>query len=208
MATLTKAIRTKIVRNLIDHKFKDRYNLLIEQRASLALDVYRSCFSADDRKRMGELPEGWLPTRASISVKHGASYTCHNFSGAIGMTCKEEKTGFYVLNCARRPKEAYQRFPYDAQSSCREVFEADHPLSLRCDKLSGDLERMKESVNNDQAVATATLAQFGTIEKLVDAWPEIKPFLPEPIQAVKNLPAISTPDLNSIFGLPAPTREG
>jgi hypothetical protein len=50
----------------------------------------------------------------------------------------------------------------------------------------------------------ATLDKFGTIKRLVEAWPEVAELLPPMTAETKsNLPAIQVADLNKLVGLPS-----
>lgn len=50
----------------------------------------------------------------------------------------------------------------------------------------------------------ATLDKFGTVKRLIEAWPEVVELLPPMTAAPKsNLPAIQVADLNKLVGLPS-----
>lgn len=60
--------------------------------------------------------------------------------------------------------------------------------------------RQKEGM---AAQVKATLNQFTTVKKLLEAWPEAKDLIPDDVDEVKpKLPVVQVQDLNCLIGLP------
>lgn len=83
---------------------------------------------------------------------------------------------------------------------------ADNPLVQQYWDLIGEQEDADAERDNISAQVRATVDKFGTIKRLLDAWPEAKELLPaEAPQAKSQLPAVPVADLNKLVGLPSET---
>lgn len=92
---------------------------------------------------------------------------------------------------------------YAEASNNREVITADNPLCQQFYDIEAEDQAANEQRNVIENQVRATLDKFGTIKRLVDAWPEVQELLPPATIAPKtNLPAIQVADLNKLVGLP------
>lgn len=88
-------------------------------------------------------------------------------------------------------------------SSCREVITADSPLCQEFHDLASEEEAACAQGTVVEAQVRATLDKFGTVKRLLEAWPEVLELLPAAsVSAKPNLPAIQVDDLNKLVGLP------
>ena len=85
------------------------------------------------------------------------------------------------------------------------LLDADHPLTLEWERLRGvkaDVDALAESV---EANVRGMLANFTTVKKLLETWPEAQELLPPDKGSAPsiNLPAVQVSSLNALIGLPA-----
>ncbi|CAO3459584.1 hypothetical protein [Azospirillum argentinense] len=66
-----------------------------------------------------------------------------------------------------------------------------------------DVTRLDKAEKEARAQAEGALKSFGTVDRLLDGWPEVKPFVPAwAFDDKPALPALPLPKLNAAFGLP------
>lgn len=88
--------------------------------------------------------------------------------------------------------------PYSA------VIQADNPLVQTFYDLRAEQEKAEAEHDNIRAQVHATVYKFGTVKRLLEAWPEAKELLPDVLPETKSqLPAIAVGDLNRLVGLPS-----
>lgn len=201
MTTLNKNLRAQIVNALLKHTFKAQIDELVQKRAALALDVYRDIFTPAERRTMSELPKGWLPKSVSISVKHASDFTTHHFNGCIRQIKADHENITNLQGSISNVEMLITHALYC--NSCAKVYEPDHSLSVRNEKLQAELMKLCEEINNAKSVAVGIVGRFGSVATLIKSWPEIEPFVPVIRSAgAVNLPALVPADLNGIFKLP------
>lgn len=89
-------------------------------------------------------------------------------------------------------------------SENREIIRAENPLCQQFHDIEAEEKSAVEQGTTVEIQVRATLDKFGTIKRLVEAWPEAKELLPPASVAIKsNLPAIEVADLNKLVGLPS-----
>lgn len=82
-------------------------------------------------------------------------------------------------------------------------YAADHKFTKEFLSIEGDCDVTKGKREGIATQVRATIHQFTTIKKLLEAWPEAKDLLPSKIEESKaNLPAVQVKDLNCLIGLP------
>ena len=70
-------------------------------------------------------------------------------------------------------------------------------------KIEGDYKTVCGKKEGIAAQVMATLNQFTTVKKLLEAWPESKDLIPDNVDEVKSLlPVVQVQDLNCLIGLP------
>ena len=92
---------------------------------------------------------------------------------------------------------------YAEASHNREVITADSPLCQQFYDIKAEENAACDQGTLVENQVRATLDKFGTVKRLVEAWPEVLGLLPAATLAPKsNLPAIQVADLNKLVGLP------
>lgn len=176
---ITESIRDAITRRLLDHRFDKETKALLYRENELALRLYRAKYSASERKAMEALPAGWMTTETSIRVSI--------------------KNTSYRLSLAQPVPVPY----------------VDQGYSIKLEKLENDaLEKtlnafLKARTDHQNQVAdlkkatAGALAGFSTINGLLAAWPEVKPFVDQLgfNAPKKSLPAVIPGDLSVSLGL-------
>lgn len=92
---------------------------------------------------------------------------------------------------------------YAEASSAREVIFAASPLCQQFYDIEAEEKAALDHGTTVENQVRATLDKFGTVKRLLEAWPEVLELLPPTTLAPKaNLPAIQVEDLNKLVGLP------
>lgn len=204
---LTTWMREDIVRSILKHKFKGSYEMFLEGYAKLAKDVYDDVFPAAVRRRMGRLPEGWLPKKERIDIQFGEDgqpqYISLNFNGCI----RKGKEGAGVLTTreTKHPKEVWKLMPYAKFHGCAKVYAPTHPLAERYFVLANLLMTQVIEYREVQKLAEQGVAQATTVSKLIEVWPEVEPFAKQYLKhepADRSLPVPRLVELNRALGLP------
>lgn len=92
---------------------------------------------------------------------------------------------------------------YSEISNSRKVIAADNPLAQQFYDIEAEEKAALDHGTTVENQVRATLDKFGTVKRLVEAWPEVLELLPPATLAPKaNLPAIQVEDLNKLVGLP------
>lgn len=193
MNKITKAIREKIAKDLTKNRFQKPVLELFEQRSVLALAVYKDFYSTKDRATMEALPDGWLPTDTTISVRFGSSYTSLPFDGHITGPLYAASGGVPDVRRLIRSRDLH---------ICAKGYDALSPMTLEYDRLAGVAKDLTRQIGEAEKSALAAVGQFTTLEKLVAEWPEVEPFARPYMVDRPLLPAIRTSELNAILGLP------
>jgi hypothetical protein len=193
MTRLTKDIRDEIVMDLLRHSFKDRIEALYAERSALAQKIYEDAFSADARKKMQALPDGWLPEVNSINVRLGSDYTSFEFSGGLYGDINR------IMKC-KQPES--RRIPFKFRGGCVASYEATHSLALEHERIGNLRKSLWEEIESAKRAATTAVNAVSTVKRLIEVWPEVDPFASKHSTEKPQLPAVPTAQLNKILGLP------
>lgn len=88
-------------------------------------------------------------------------------------------------------------------SGSREVISADNKLCQQFYDIESEEQAACEQGTVIENQVRATLDKFGSVKRLLAAWPEVSELMPPEIAPAKsNLPAIQVADLNKLVGLP------
>lgn len=196
MTRLTNDMRADIVSALMTHKFDDEVSVLCDERAGIALAVYEHHY-AGTLERMDKLPKGWLQTEGVVRFRAAGYNHQYNFSGRI--FGRPQTLSSFISN-KRENVEKRQQAQWVGRTL--QTYEATHDIAVRVEKHEAAAAALAERVTQARAQATATLDRFTTVEKLIDAWPEIKPFIPAGKAPPPAVPALPTQHLNQMFDLP------
>lgn len=193
MTRLTKDIRDEIVLDLLRHSFKERVEALYAERAALAQAIYEDVFSAETRKKMQSLPEGWLPEVKGINARLGSDYSSFDFSG-----------GLYgeINRIAKNGKDETRRVPSKHKGGCVASYDATHKLALENERLANLRKSLCEEIETAKRAADTAVNAVSTVKRLIEVWPEVNPFASKHSAEKPQLPAVPTDQLNKILGLP------
>lgn len=167
--------RTVISKALIEHRFNKAEAELREREQDLAHKLYFEAYSEEERKQMSALPKGFLPTSDRIHVRIAGEHT------QLELPCDWPR-------------------PYDSLHRCQLVLDADNPLATEWLKLRGDKQDLTQQIKEARARIEGVLRSVRTTKQLLEAWPEVGPYLPA--QVPSQLPAIRTEALNRMLNLP------
>lgn len=179
---LNLQIRDKILQRMLEHAFGKRDKKLAADKTALGNEVYSDLYPTYIRKRMAALPEGYLPESRSQAVA---------FAGQVTVV---------LWNGLRRVAEA--RSSYHPAKA----YDAVHVFTKRFFSLERESSRLKEERAKAESAARAALNSCSTVKKLLEIWPEAKPFVsdfaaPPEVRAL----TLSIKDLNAQLGLPTTT---
>lgn len=193
-ARLTKEIREAIAKDLIKHRFEYTVKGVYAERAALADAVYRDIYTKAHRDQIEALPEGMLPSVDEVSVNFGTSFTHVYFSGYTYGDLNK------IISADRT--SSYRRVHYEHKGGSVKVYDATHKLAIEYERLRGVVGDLVKEVDEARRAALAAMASVGTVNRLIEVWPEIEPFAKRFDTERPQLPMIQTDQLNKILDLP------
>lgn len=203
MTRLTNDLRSATCEAVIKHRFTSDCDAICARSATLAERVYEKVFTKKERSLLDSLPIGFVPSDCLINVATQFGRTGLQFSGKIswnllnGRLSNISRYGAYDKN-----EDIYHPVPFTARAN-RKTWTLGCSLADEIDQFVNDAAELSTAIDTAQSDLSATLSTFSTVEKLVKAWPEIEPFIPEPQKPKKaQLPALPVDKLNATFGLP------
>lgn len=193
---LTNQLRDELCRALLTHVFKNRIEGLIAIHKQFVARVYDDIFTEAERKLMSSLPEGWLRTDDDFKVVFGSSenYGILNNNGTF-------HTDHLQCVSYNKPERLFRRFPYN--SNAYKIYETVDPLAQEYFHFAAEKTELGEEIGEKRSQAMGTLHACSTINMLVKAWPEIKPFIPAHcFEKGSTAVALPVDVLNRSFNLP------
>lgn len=194
---LSNSIREALLSDLMRHGYSAETNALYAEWAALSEAVYQDLYSAENHATIAGLPDGWLPTVSSIDVAFFGQRETLAFNGRFDRR--------QLANLLPTPGEAQTRriLSQDTRrSGSIVVYSSDHPLSVRRDALRGKTQDFIDRVAKGRAQAWVALCGVTTVKRLVEVWPEVKPFAAKYMTEKPQLPAVPVAKLNEMLGLP------
>jgi hypothetical protein len=210
-------MRSQISDRVLDYKYEKNSVIseVSKEIASLASEAYNNLFTERQRVLIDSLPNRWMLESDTIGVKFGWEVAQLNFNGDPSNFCSGWDNRKLVSKYFKDSKEVKKRILSGIDSGFRYnnivdiVFPVDHDLTTRFNKISRRIEDFLDEYKKDRLSINVTLNSFITAKKLMDEWPEIKPFVLQvigrtssPVQSTAL--AISRSELNEKFGLPIP----
>lgn len=205
--TLNKSAKQTIRHKLLCHAFADRAMELALRRQELAYHAYSSYIDIDS---VSHLSAPWVTrsqTRFSLACEndvigfdisgHSLVKNAQDFRSTVG-------GGYGRQGWWNDTPEMERKIILPCGNSTTTVTFNVKSLDLVKDRhtkmMDGDMEFHNEVMRRSREIA-ALLAQTTSVKKLLEAWPEVEPFIPEGDTASPaNLPAPT--DLNKSLGLP------
>lgn len=213
---LTNSIRERIGERVLKYKYDQNGTVkeVSAEVASLATAAYNTLYTEKQRTLIDSLPNGWMPESDQIGVKFGFEVTQLSFNGEpsdFARTWDDKKLIKSYLPNIREVKKrlACNSERYRHGSTIDLVLDHNHDLTSRFNKVQRRVTDFLDSYKKDKLSIKTTLNSFTTAKKLMDEWPEVKPFVLQvlgntsaPVQSTAL--AISRAELNEKFGLPVP----
>lgn len=200
MTRLNKALRAKIEKSLMHHRFKKPAQKLLDRQYTIARKVYSKMYTKEEHELIASLPEGWMCTTRDLDVyDYGSRTRLHvckpRFAGGrydklrdLGADDKKHEGDEYRIA---------QRHTYG------HVANADKFPELG--KWQQEVDKLTEEADKVRSQVRATLGAFTTIEKLIKSWPEVEPFAIAFVEAPNKIPAlpvVPAQQLNLMLELP------
>lgn len=177
--TITKYDRETIVKRAIKHAFEKRDQELLEKEYKLAEKVHASLYVQEKLYLAEKLGSCWV-TVASQSLN------CYTSNGRRYCLRVDPTKKLYLPLHGRREEHI-----------------EDEKVAEDVNHLSDLVEDLKVEKRKAEGKLNSMLLSLNTPKRLLDSWPEGKPFYSDLIQEeVKSgLPAIRVAEINDIFGL-------
>lgn len=176
---ITVSMKDAIVSRLMTHAFNQREQELISADLELGNQIYADVYSPDTIAKFNEFPEGYFPEETDLAVR---------FQGV---------KDYVKVNFSRR------RIAYCHDRGVVKVYDNDNEFTREYDRLSDIRKKLEDDKKRVRREAQAIIESVTTLKKLIEIWPEVKPFvagLDE--QDIRNLPMIPIRELNRELGLP------
>jgi hypothetical protein len=150
-------MRKSIMTSVMKYRFNNDIELMHKKWAYLADDVYNDMYTTAERKLMAKVPDGWLYKGRNLHVLFG----------------KERAT---LQMSKQRPVPNRDK-----------TYEAGHPLEVRYRELIAQSMKLNMERESARNILRAKLWSFRSTERLMEHWPDIKPFLPKGQPELKRL---------------------
>lgn len=194
---LTNEIREEITTAMLRHRFSTELSALVADRADFALAVYNDLYKTADRKRIADLPGGWLPTDSGIKYLCGTSFETTPFNGrfygSLNSSLPETKDA---------SKSICMPFASKHHRTCVATYEATHKLAIRHAELQNRFKDISDRHSTAASQVKSALSRASTTGRLIELWPEVEPFCKGYEAAAPSLPSIQTSKLNALLDLP------
>lgn len=204
MATvkLNTDIRSRVKVRLLRHRFSEEVQALAGDFLLFAEAVYADVCKDDlPMLQDGVLRPGMLPVISSLGVQFGPGsgyqpiYFNGNDLGSELRMCMPER---YSFPSTMRP------IPHNLSQGCAKRYENVHPLSDRYFELRSRKDELGRRRSAAEHQIDLALQKATTVAKLVELWPEVRPFVADMLDAPPPppLPAIPVAALNKTLDLP------
>lgn len=199
MTRLVISHKEKIVKSAIDAKFEPLAHALYREMAGLAFACYNELYPPLVLNNMTRLPEGWLPKQGHLTFQFGPAVIRLSFNGF--------DYGYFKLGDYRLENETKLRVQSRHTGGVCAVYEEGSPMDNEYTALVNKRKAWEEQRSTATKLTAATLDKFTTVEKLLEAWPEIEHHVlsTEPDLIQPKLPAIPLMQLNTLLDLPPET---
>jgi hypothetical protein len=175
MTKLTNVMRDSICAKLLAHATDARKAEHKEAGTALAIEILQDVLG-DSYKRLASAPTGWLPTTTHVEVRVG-------------------DMGWNRIECDAMP------IPDSKKGGCLQVYDATSKFGEKVMAYGAEARAMVVDRNKMQSEINAILRSCGTVNKLLETWPDVRPFL-NIAAPVKALPMVRIDVLNGKLGLP------
>ena len=177
---LSNYIKEAIIARLLKHAFEEREKALKAEEYGIGNSVYKDVYSAAVRRKMDDMPKGFLPEDDDLKVQF-------------------EGNGFTHIHFGER-----RRIAASHEHNAAKVYDSEHPLTERYRDWKERESQLKNEKQTTKSNARAVLNSVSTLKKLIEVWPEVEQFVEDfkPSATGKaQLPALPLKDLNRFLGL-------
>lgn len=197
MSRINKATAESIVLDILRHRYADDAQKFCRDYSRFAVKVYNEFYSHADRVKMNDLPKGWLPEHANISVQFGVSrnYETLQFNG-------NQSGKIYYMLKGKRDDDIFLRFKSKDGSRCCAQYDESHKLTQEFFTLRDRRQDLVNEIVSQEHQINAIISRYTTPSALVKAWPDILPFVQKYIEAPVLLPSVPVEELNAKLKLP------
>lgn len=218
MTRLTAAIRDAIIVNAIEHKdFKSKEMAIVQKRADfierLRIHVLQQ-FGLTDA-RIAEIKSEIEAMDKEVSF-NGTAFVRVRFDGTnttwdvnmAGQRRRLRRNGVRGNGAEMfsESQASWNKETYTPHYNEDDFVVRDPAWREELDAIDAEQDKLREDYNTLKSTMLATLSNFTTVEKLLEAWPDVKELIPETLPIAKkpgtNL-ALSVADLNALCGLPS-----
>jgi len=184
---LNQALRGEILERVCKHRFSKDIAELEAAEDALARKVWAALHTPEEQEVLQKFPH-MFGFRNSVHMLSSGDRQCTVYFA------NDRSTG--------RRKEMPVSYNYGRYETIKKA--SSTKLQAEYERLWLADRTLKEDTAKARAQTEATLEAFKTIDDLVEAWPEIKPFVPE-INRKQNraLPVVQVEVLNTLLKLPA-----
>jgi hypothetical protein len=213
---LTNDHRDRICKAMLQHKYiksSDAYKSIRADVASLATAVYNSVLDKKKRELITSLPKGWVEEREHIKVRIGHFHRYQNLHFNGDFVCLNGTYSFWtdlgMYDRRSRVEEIKRPIPYSLSNVFVQLDNTDD-LAVRLEDTVNKLTKVNSEVSAVSASLKATLKTITTTKRLIEVWPESKPFVdaifgqPSAVKVESTALVLPINDLNAKLGLPVP----
>lgn len=204
MTNLNKRNRPKILTKVMRYAFEQKFADLAQRRANLALAVYEHCVG----KSAPALKVPWATTdQTQFMIAVGSDVFGFSLTGELLNHPQNWRNVFgysvptWIIAKAQKPFKAVlpAGSPATFAGGVYPVMNPDHVDEYKA--LARDIEVLVDDYYKREREVRAILESHRSVEKLLKAWPEVEPLLPDDMEKpLANVPAPT--DLNDALGLP------
>lgn len=189
--------RPTIMKSIITHQLQPEYTALCARGNAIAEAVYFYLVP----KVYRDLPEGVLIRVNCFKLKVGDDVEEINFSGQFQVLDAQSKYTSY--GWFKEPATIVRPMPYSKAMQVAAILSHDdETIYYRQFKEHRQaINDFNKKFNELKTEITGLLYSFTTVKALLEAWPEVGPFIPNNI-APPKLPALPIAALNEKLGLP------
>jgi hypothetical protein len=179
---LTKEMRNEMINAVLEHRFGSAKQALLDREHDLAESVLFEALGRERYDLLTSVPKGWLGTLGYLNfvLESGENHTLH--------FAETKPLPYYI---------------WHGSSDDGDYLVVKGNMAARVQKLMDDYDAHEDARRKARDQVRAAVYSYTTVERLLEEWPEIAPFVPRYAKAPQHLvpaPMIST--LNMVLGLP------
>lgn len=191
MSRLTKEIRERMARKLVQYRYTDEAKELVRLNSALADRAYAHLYAKPILDAMATIKKAFP----------NAVVLAHSL---------EVNAGGYRVELGNKLRSRWVEFQHPVHAGYEQVKKGWEPYNLIDEKLIEEIKEFATRVKNFDDVcqtayseAMSVLNTMTTGKKLAEAWPEAVPVIGDLIpEGARTLPVVQVSAVNAKFGLP------